>query len=131
MFSDKSLILNRLKFALKCKTNADLAKQLGIAPNTLTNWYKRNTLDYDLIFSKCVHLSVDWLLTGTGSMLRNAVATDATHSIDMQCNVCKQKDKRIEELHYIIDVQRELIQELKEKGEEDRDAPNASCADVG
>ena len=129
MFSDKSLILNRLKIALKCKTNADLAKQLGIAPNTLTNWYKRNTLDYDLIFSKCVHLSVDWLLTGEGNMLRSAAVESAS-----SCSKCADMARRIDELQYIIDVQKELITELKEKEKRDAWRPgagHASVADVG
>lgn len=78
---DKALILNRIKFAQNFKSNADLAKFLEIAPNTLTNWYTRNTIDYDLIFSKCKHLNADWLLNGEGEMLKeqNIALQDLQH----------------------------------------------------
>ena len=48
------------------------AEKLGIKPQTLAGWEKRNTLDYDLIFAKCENLSAKWLLTGEGEMLENA-----------------------------------------------------------
>ncbi len=70
MVFDKELILNRIKEAYNFKNSAELADFLGIARNTLTNWYKRNSIDYDLVFSKCEHLNIDWLITGKGQMLR-------------------------------------------------------------
>ena len=60
----KADILGRLKLA----SNADLARFLGIAPATLSNWKSRGSLDYDLVFSKCEQLNLDWLLTGRGNM---------------------------------------------------------------
>lgn len=48
--------------------NAQFAKFLGVSPQTISAWISRNTLDYDLIFTKCVGLSPRWLLTGEGEM---------------------------------------------------------------
>ena len=69
---DKTLILNRVKAAHKLGGNTDLARFLGVAPNTITNWYNRNSVDYDLIFSKCENVNLEWLITGKGKMLKTS-----------------------------------------------------------
>lgn len=69
---DKSLILNLIKIHYKFKTDSDFAKFLGISPQMLTNWKSRNTMDYDLIYTKCVDIDANWLLTGKGDMLKPA-----------------------------------------------------------
>ncbi len=69
--NDKSLILNRIKLHYNFASNAEFASFIGIAPNTLSNWYTRNTVDYDLLFTKCVGLDTNWLLTGEGFALKN------------------------------------------------------------
>lgn len=50
---DKSLILNNLKKLKNFNTDKELADFLGISKSTLSNWYTRNSIDYDLLFSKC------------------------------------------------------------------------------
>lgn len=62
--SNKSDILNRIKEYYKIKSNAELSRFLGISPSTLSNWYSRNTIDYDLIFDKCSDIDLDWLING-------------------------------------------------------------------
>jgi hypothetical protein len=74
---DKSLILNRVKEAYDLSGNSDLARFLGVAPNTITNWYSRNSIDYDIVISKCVNISPDWLITGNGPMYRPNAGTSA------------------------------------------------------
>lgn len=68
---NKSLILNRIKIAYSLKNDAELARFLEIQHNTLSNWYSRNTIDYDKVFLKCELLNFDWLITGDGEMLKN------------------------------------------------------------
>lgn len=68
-FSSKDII-NRLKIALDIKTDNDLSERLTINKSTLSNWKNRNTLDFDLVFSICEHINIDWLLTGDGNMLK-------------------------------------------------------------
>lgn len=62
--NNKSVILDRIKFHYSIQSNAELARFLGISPSTLSNWYSRNTIDYDLVFSKCKNLDLDWLING-------------------------------------------------------------------
>lgn len=66
----KQEILERLKIASNSSSDADLARFLGVAPATLSNWKARGSLDYDLVFSKCEHINLDWLLVGRGSMMQ-------------------------------------------------------------
>jgi transcriptional regulator with XRE-family HTH domain len=51
---------------------ADFARKLGISPQGLSTWEKRNTYNADLIYSKCGDISGEWLLTGEGEMLRKS-----------------------------------------------------------
>lgn len=67
---DKPSVLDRIKNFYGLKGNADLARFLGVAPNTITNWYGRKTFDIDIIYTKCVDVNINWLLTGEGNMLR-------------------------------------------------------------
>ncbi|WP_312139469.1 helix-turn-helix domain-containing protein [Sphingobacterium sp.] len=66
---DKSLILREIKSYYEFKSDAEFARFLGIKPNSLANWYTRNTMDYELVFSKCEEIDANWLFTGEGDML--------------------------------------------------------------
>ena len=48
---------------------AQFASRLGITPQGLSTWIKRNTFDAELIFSKCEGVSAKWLLTGEGELI--------------------------------------------------------------
>lgn len=50
---DASFILKKLKNYLQVRTNIELADLLGIKPNTISTWKKRNSMDYELIVSVC------------------------------------------------------------------------------
>ncbi len=66
---DKSLILNSIKSYYNFKSDADFARFLDIKPTTLANWYARNSIDYERIFSKCEGINANWLMSGSGSMM--------------------------------------------------------------
>ena len=62
---DKRLILNRIKEFKNFKTDLELANFLQISKSTLSNWYSRNSIDFDLLFSKCeLDIDLNWLITG-------------------------------------------------------------------
>ena len=50
---------------------AQFASLLGISPQGLSTWIKRESFDIELVFSKCEGLSAQWLLTGDGEMFEN------------------------------------------------------------
>ncbi|ADQ78556.1 Peptidase S24/S26A/S26B, conserved region [Paludibacter propionicigenes WB4] len=68
----KSLILNELKRHYNFKKDVELAKFLEITPQILSNWDSRGTFDLHKIYTKCVDVSPDWILSnGQGNMLRS------------------------------------------------------------
>lgn len=67
---DKSLMLNRIKEHYNFTSNAEFARFLDISPQALSNWYSRNTFDYEILYTKCVDVDIDWLFTGKGEMLK-------------------------------------------------------------
>lgn len=48
---------------------AKFATLLGVSAQTISAWGTRNTFDSELIYTKCIGISANWLLTGKGSML--------------------------------------------------------------
>ena len=68
---DKSLIINQIKLHLGIKTDSEFAEFLGVKQPTISTWRKRNTIDYDLIITKCNDIDANWLLTGEGEMLKS------------------------------------------------------------
>lgn len=50
---------------------AQFASLLGITPQGLSTWIKRESFDIELIFSKCEGVSAQWLLTGNGEMIKD------------------------------------------------------------
>ncbi|OOQ57125.1 helix-turn-helix domain-containing protein [Mucilaginibacter pedocola] len=57
-------ILDRLKFKLSIKTDRELAGRLFIAPNTLSAWRDRRTMDYQKLFAICElnHLDLNYIV---------------------------------------------------------------------
>jgi Bacteriophage CI repressor helix-turn-helix domain. len=63
LFSKRE-ILERVKSHYKLNSNAELAKFLGISASSLSNWYTRNTIDFELVFTKCEDIDLNWLVYG-------------------------------------------------------------------
>lgn len=96
---NKSLILNEIKKHMKFKTDTELANFLGVKQNTISTWKARDTIDYDLIISKCDFLDANWLLTGKGEMLKSdGPAPDRQKEIDRLLELLDQKDLEIKRL---------------------------------
>jgi len=51
---------------LNFQKDVELADFLGIAQNTISAWKKRDSMNYDLLFSKCLPYNIDlnWLIYG-------------------------------------------------------------------
>lgn len=66
---DKRTMLTALVDYYDNGNKSQFAKRLGISPQGVSTWLSRGTLDSELIFAKCEHISPSWLLTGKGEML--------------------------------------------------------------
>lgn len=73
-----TIFIDRLKERYSLGTDAALCQMLGITPNTLSTWKKRNSFDYELVFSKCEDLDANFLLYGSDEQSHNANIVDVT-----------------------------------------------------
>ena len=108
-YIDKTLILNEIKSHYNIKNNVGFAKFLGIAPTTLSNWYSRNNIDYELLSTVCEDINMNWVLTGKGNMLNEPFFEKLPQiHIEKFCEMCKAKD-------HIIKIQEKLISRLEKQ----------------
>lgn len=92
----KTAILNDIRFHYKFKNNVDFAKFLGITPQNLSNWYKRNHFDIERVYAKCEGINPTWLLTGKGPMFSDSSTKEIENaSIENLKNLLASKDKII------------------------------------
>lgn len=50
---------------------SEFARMIGVSPQAINTWISRDTFDIETIYSKCVNVSPEWLLTGKGPMLKS------------------------------------------------------------
>lgn len=62
-FSSEEIIL-RLKNILGIESDKELGELLGVTKGAISNWKKRNSIDWNLVFSKCEHVDLNWLING-------------------------------------------------------------------
>ncbi|MFV3324847.1 helix-turn-helix domain-containing protein [Pseudomonas sp. NY15372] len=76
-------ILSRLKLISGCTTDIELARALGISPQTLSSWKVRGRVPYSLCVALAEQqgLSLDWLLLGDGPQARISPAPQADTSM--------------------------------------------------
>lgn len=56
--------IERLKFKLGLKSDTELSAYLGISQPLISAWKNRNSIDIDLIITKCNDIDLNWLLRG-------------------------------------------------------------------
>lgn len=128
---NKTEALDRIKSYYGLKNNAKLASFLGVAPTTISSWYARDSFDLDIIYSKCIGISFDWLFTGYGSKLRSVQSSSNDQSIsgdnniqtgsNSKVNAHISKDHSLEVLRLQISEKDRLLQE-KDRRIEEKDA---------
>lgn len=70
-FMEKRDMLEALILYYSRGNKTHFANLLEVKPQTISSWISRNTFDAELIYSKCENVSADWLMTGSGQMLKN------------------------------------------------------------
>ena len=70
------IIFERIRGHLNAKSEADVARGLGVSPQALFTFKKKGKFPSDLLIKYCLkhQISVDWLLTGEGEMYRKVPA---------------------------------------------------------
>jgi len=76
---------DRFKQALAGRTKADIARDSGVAPQTLSNWLSRGSIPAKHLFRVAESLSVSpqWLSTGKGSMTQSNIAAMPSNVVSL------------------------------------------------
>ena len=101
---DVDLIINRLKESLKISSDTELAEKLGVGKSTISNWRKRNTIDYAIIFTLCEHIDLNYLIRGEACSDNTTRSNDTIENKQLFENYISDLKDRIEEQKKIIDI---------------------------
>jgi hypothetical protein len=76
-------VMLRLKTSLKASSYNELAAMLGLSSSGFANLKKRNSIPFDKVsvLASSHNVSIDWLLTGEGEMLKGEKAANDAISI--------------------------------------------------
>lgn len=121
--------IQRLKEVYGKKSDTSLAEALSISKNTVCGWKKRNAVPMDLLkkVSTNENISIDWLITGDGSMhlsgdsmshiLKSTLGLDDDEVLQRMQKLLEDQETRemIELLPY---ASKEFIESVKNRLEE-------------
>ena len=71
---------------------AAFAKMLGVNPQQISHWIRRNTFDNELLFAKCKGVSSSWLLTGEGEMFEAQPTPSISQTVTASSHVTQTAD---------------------------------------
>jgi hypothetical protein len=92
--------------------DSDLARFLEIKPQTLSSWYSRNTFDIDILYSKCVGINADFLLTGKGEIFKNE-PIERINTVQEPMEEYKIKPKLVAAQKKTIEVLENVVDDLR------------------
>lgn len=90
----KAEILERIISYYNLKNKTGLASFLGVSTQTISNWYGRNSIDFDLVFEKCAGIDLNWLISGRSfgyEFVRNSVSVISDRHGDYEVPVLRNK----------------------------------------
>lgn len=122
-----NIIIEKLKKALGIGTDTALASFLGVAANTISAWKSRNTLDYELIITKCNDIDFNWLFNSQYANIETKIneineKLPTYKSNGPPCKDCESKNELIESLKSTISAQKLALDLLTQPDEQKRKA---------
>ena len=106
-------IVDRIKEISHLRTDAEVAKKLGLKPNTLSERKARDSVPFEEIFRYCVKndIYLDWVLTGVGSKLktRDLAQESRTHYNTIRPDPGPY-DEKVGELKRAIETTKKIAQ---------------------
>lgn len=112
---NKSLILEELKRHYGYRSDSDFAAFLGIKPQTLSSWHKRNTFDTELLYAKCVNVDANFLLTGAGNVEKPKVE-EALYNESITKSITKSAESKSAENVILIENQIPRVVTVDQEG---------------
>lgn len=91
--TDCASVLARMKAVTRTESDSELARAIGISPQTLSSWKVRDSVPYSICVELALqqHCSLDWLLLGVGVQAR-APSDDAAHALLLQLRTLGPED---------------------------------------
>lgn len=115
---DKTEILQKIMEFYNLKSKADVARFFEVKPQTVSTWFSRNTVDYDLIFERCKEMNFNYLLKEGAENTTEEPAAEY-HANKSFCDELKkmivQKDDKIMELSEKLGQLKAELQHLKKR----------------
>ncbi|MDD5227323.1 MAG: helix-turn-helix transcriptional regulator [Methylococcales bacterium] len=128
MYSEISAenVITRLKQLLNVKTDLELAEILGVSKPTISAWRQRNSVPHTICIqiAQEKNVSLDWLLTGEGTMLKGGGANDsildgkAKKMLEMYLSLDDRRQQEVfsavEDKKFICDMQRRFGENMND-----------------
>jgi hypothetical protein len=112
-------IMERLKIASNTRSYNALADMLGLSSSAFANLKKRGSLPYDkiIVLANSLNVSMDWILTGKGEMLKTKPTAAASPTEDRRVGI---SDRRLGIMQELLDglnqaQQQEILSVIEEK----------------
>lgn len=82
---------------------AEFSRMLGLRPQSISEWKKRDRIDVRLVYQCCKDVSADWLLSdGQGEMIRGMEPPEPTQEMENEIKYLKELLKEKERLISIL-----------------------------
>lgn len=108
-----NLIIERLCLYYQIDKKRDLANKLGIKPSVLSNWIKRNTIDWSVIFTKCEDIDLNWLVRGDCVFPKNKSTPAFFEKHSLYIGVVASQKEEIKMLNREVGKLQLTIEQLK------------------
>lgn len=111
MNTETDKILERIRIVFCIQSDSDLAKTLNVAKTTISTWRQRDSTPYSLCvqIAKDKNISLDWLLTGDGEMLKGKQAEQEWGGIEERRGMYKAPLKIENMLEGLTERQKMLV----------------------
>ena len=71
-----TVILDKIKSHYSLRSNVELAEFLGVSPQVVSNWYSRNTINFQRVIDRCSDMDLNWLFSGGVPLERRMPSRD-------------------------------------------------------
>lgn len=116
-------ILKRIKSILGFKTDIELSSFLDVTPQSISQWKKRNSLDYELLINKLPDdIDLNYIFRGTSISNDSVLETEYERAVQKNKNILNvneilgeeiiSKNKDIMKLEAKIEILQETIMKM-------------------
>lgn len=91
--ANTSLNISKLVELKNFSSDAEFARFVGVSPALVSRWRSRNTYDIDKIVNAFPEVSISWLLSGEGSMLKEEKEMEKEEEYELLPRITEDKGR--------------------------------------